>query len=50
MAAYTWLKCPQCGGEASVVGPDSIDYCSECGVVEGQCEVVNEETGEEYNG
>lgn len=40
---YTWLQCPKCGEEAYPKGPDSVDYCDNCGVVEGQCEVIKEE-------
>lgn len=29
------LICDRCGGEAGVRGPDSLDWCNECGIVEG---------------
>lgn len=37
---HTWLQCPKCGGEAGVRGPDAIDYCEDCGIVEGECKVI----------
>ena len=45
-AKDSWLKCPRCGEEAYVKGPDAIDWCDECGIVEGQCIVMNGEDNE----
>ena len=42
-AKDSWLQCPQCGGEAYPKGPDSIDWCDECGIVEGQCKIMEGE-------
>lgn len=41
----TTLVCGRCGGEAYRKAPDYVDYCDECGVVEGICEEIeNDET------
>ncbi len=29
------LICDRCGEEARLTGDDALDYCDECGVVEG---------------
>ena len=34
-----WLICNRCGAECGVRGPDSIDWCDECGVVEGNTHI-----------
>lgn len=31
----TILICDRCGEEARRIAPDYVDYCDECGVVEG---------------
>jgi hypothetical protein len=38
-----WLICDRCGAECSVRGPDSIDWCDECGVVEGNTHIEESE-------
>jgi hypothetical protein len=38
----SYLICNKCGGEAGVRGSDSIDWCEECGIVEGNVTVVQE--------
>lgn len=39
-----WLICDRCGVECGVRGLDSIDWCDECGIVEGNTHT--EEDGE----
>ena len=34
-----WLICDRCGAECTVRGPDSLDWCDECGVVEGNTHI-----------
>jgi hypothetical protein len=36
------LICGRCGEEAGTAGPDAIDWCNECGIVEGICIEVAE--------
>lgn len=38
-----WLQCNKCGGEAYRKGDDALDYCNECGIVEGNTKEVKYE-------
>jgi len=38
-----WLICDRCGEECGVRGPDSIDYCENCGIVEGNTHYETED-------
>jgi len=33
------IICNKCGGECSMRGADSLDYCNSCGIVEGNTHI-----------
>lgn len=38
-----WLICDRCGAECSVRWLESIDWCDECGIVEGNTHIEEED-------